>query len=173
MNGLFLTRVAGSCITQFYASKKRKAVSPVSKPLRSEKDARHGVDGSPSAKGTLDSYLVSSQDDCNAARLSNAATAADPLARNNLVKRNLGLDIDGSLDNEPGKLPVSSDQGHQQAQAMRPGLMNELPKASGVVVEDPAQEKGCDFGQGARNSEIKWFAADFLSLYCRYITLTF
>ncbi|TKY58268.1 Helicase and polymerase-containing protein TEBICHI [Spatholobus suberectus] len=121
-------------INQFYASKKRKAASPVPKAGRSEKGARHGADASPSAKGTLGGYLVTSQDggDDGAA---NTAAAARP----DSVKRNLASEIGSSLDNEVNKHTVSSAQGCGDAQSARPG---------------------------AANSELKQFAADFLSLYC-------
>ncbi|XP_061336496.1 helicase and polymerase-containing protein TEBICHI [Gastrolobium bilobum] len=150
-------------INQFYVSKKRKTVSPVIKTGRSEKGARHGVDGSPSpsAKGTLDSYLVASQDDCN------ANTATSSLARLDSVRRNLASEINSSLDNELDKQPVLLAQEHQHSQDTRPGPVNELPNVSGVVVEDLVQENKCsDFKQVVESSELKQFAADFLSLYC-------
>ncbi|XP_020228897.1 helicase and polymerase-containing protein TEBICHI [Cajanus cajan] len=87
-------------INQFYASKKRKAASPVRKAGRTEKGARHGAGASPSAKGTLDGYLVPSQDggdDGGAARLDS-------------VKRNLAAEIGGSLDGEVDKPTLSSAQ---------------------------------------------------------------
>lgn len=146
--------------SQFYATKKRKAVSPVSKAGRTEKGARH-VDGSPSAKGSLDSYLVTSQDDCN-----EATTAGS------LVKRNLASEIGSSLENGLDKLPVSSAEGPQQSQATRPGPVDEVLMAGGPVVGDPAQENNCsDFGHGAENTELKQFKAEFLSFYCGYFTL--
>ncbi|CAJ1972305.1 unnamed protein product [Sphenostylis stenocarpa] len=120
-------------IDQFYVSKKRKATSPVCKAGRSEKGARHGADASPSAKGTLDGYLVASQDGGT-----DGATAA------NTVKRNLASEIDSSLDNGLNKHTVSSAQGFGDSESSRPSEM----------------------GQGAAKSELKQFAADFLSLYC-------
>jgi len=96
---------------QFYASKKRKAASPVPKAGRFEKGARHGADESPSAKGTLEGYLVSSQDgggdgcgDANTVK----------------VKRNLTSEIGGSLDNELNKHTVSLGQGCGDSQSIQP-----------------------------------------------------
>ncbi|KAL1315068.1 hypothetical protein HN51_041855 [Arachis hypogaea] len=158
-------------IDQFYPSKKRKAaaVSPASMPGRSEKgEKNHGVDGSPSAKGTLDSYLVSSQDDCHAARLSNVATpVGESLVRQHSVKRNLALDVSSCIDYEHSKLPVLSAQGNELAQALPSGLMDESSKVSCMVVGDPGQEKGWSgMGMGVPNLDAKRFAAEFLSLYC-------
>ncbi|KAL2318229.1 hypothetical protein Fmac_032105 [Flemingia macrophylla] len=109
-------------INQFYASKKRKAASPVCKAGRFEKGARHGADACPTDKGTLDGYLVPSQDGGGAAA-----------ARRDSVKRNLAAEIRGSLDSEVNKHTVSSAQSTRLGEA---------------------------------NSELKQFAADFLSLYC-------
>ena len=44
---------------QFDASKKMKVASPVSKPMSSEKGARHSIDGSPSAKGCIGCFMGS------------------------------------------------------------------------------------------------------------------
>ncbi|XP_028802319.1 helicase and polymerase-containing protein TEBICHI isoform X3 [Neltuma alba] len=146
-------------IDQFFVSKKRKAESPVSKHGRSEKGGRTTVDGSPSAKGTLDSYLVSSQENSSAARLS--YTPTDPSARADAVKRSLAPMINSSFDNERKQL-VPPAQIHQYSQATQKGLTNDLPKASDEAVEKPARENNADSRQGER----KQFAADFLSLYC-------
>ncbi|KAI9097672.1 hypothetical protein K1719_025443 [Acacia pycnantha] len=146
-------------INQFFVSKKRKAASPVSKHGRSEKGGRTTVDGSPSAKGTLDGYLVSSQENSSPARLSN--TTADPSARADAVKRSLAPVINSSFDNEH-KQPVPPAQIHQYSQATQKGLTNDLPKVIDEAVEKPARENVADSRQGVR----KQFAADFLSLYC-------
>lgn len=136
-------------------------MSPVLKCGRSEKGARNTLDGSPSAKGTLDSYLVTSQENCSSARIS------DSLAREDAVKRNLAPVIDSSFDDEH-KRPVPSAQIHQNSLATQKGLTNELPNVSDVAVEKPAQENCSDCRQGGENLELRQFAADFLSLYCRY-----
>lgn len=117
-------------INQFYASKKRKAASPVCKVGRLEKDARRGADASPSAKATLDGYLVSSQVGCGD---DGGAVAAS-------VKRNLASEIGGSVVNGLDKDTVLLGQGFADAKYGRLGV--------------------------ATSSELKQFAADFLSLYC-------
>lgn len=144
-------------------------MSPASKSGRSEKGARNTVDGSPSAKGTLDSYLVISQENCSPARLSH--TTSDPLAREGTVKRNLAPVINSSVGNED-KRPVPSAQIHPCSQASEKGLTNELPKVNDEAVEKPVQENCSDCRQGVENLELRQFAADFLSLYCRYFILS-
>ncbi|MED6124404.1 hypothetical protein PIB30_058626 [Stylosanthes scabra] len=132
-------------------------------PGRSERGAnQHGVDVSPSAKGTLDSYLVSSQDDCHAARLSNVATTV----AKHPVKRNLASDVSSCIDYEHIKPPVLPAQGNELAQAMPSGVMDESPRSSRMVVEDPAREKAWSgLGVVAPNPDGKRFAAEFLSMY--------
>nr|POE91459.1 helicase and polymerase-containing protein tebichi [Quercus suber] len=85
-------------IDQFFASKKRKPVSPGLKFGRSEKDLKGTVEGSPSAKGILDNYLVTSEDDNNNAKAS--YIARDSLSRQDAVKRNLALEINNSSKDE-------------------------------------------------------------------------
>ncbi|KAK9742154.1 hypothetical protein RND81_03G151800 [Saponaria officinalis] len=77
-------------IDQFFASKKRRALSP--KVVK---------DSSPSAKGSLDSFLVTSQNDGSSIGQGG-------------VRRNLSLDIDVSTNNdikEPGLLNKDSSRG--------------------------------------------------------------
>lgn len=128
---------------QFYATKKRKAVSPVSK--RIEKGARLVVlDGSPSAKGSLETYLVPSQ--------------GDESVRPDSVRRNLASEIGSYVD----KQPVESIQGVRDSPNTRIRIENEM-----LLVDDPVQVNNLsDFGQGGEKSELKQFKADFLSLYC-------
>lgn len=142
-------------------------MSPASKSGRSEKGARNTVDGSPSAKGTLESYLVTSQEKSCAARLS--YTNSDSLPRENTVRRILSPVIDSSVDNEDER-PVLSAQIHQFSQANKKGLTSELSKVSNAAVEQPVQENCSDCRQGEENLELRQFASDFLSLYCRYFT---
>ncbi|KAK7293723.1 hypothetical protein RJT34_16596 [Clitoria ternatea] len=152
-------------INQFYASKKRKVVSPVPKAGRFEKGARLGVvDVSPSAKGTLDGYLLTSQDGCEL----NAVVKGGYPASRDSVKRNLASEIDGSVENEICHKPVSLAQGcREETRSTRTGLVNELRNVSGAMGGDYVKENDCsELGQGAGNSELKKFAADFLSLYC-------
>jgi len=123
---------------------------------RIEKDARSKVvEGSPSAKGTLDNYLVNSKDDNR--------------GRGLLVKRSLALGIDEVSNEEKeesfvsGRLCVGSCEGGKEVQ-------KEMSQGSSGNVGNIAVErvvKGClDLGNGVENSELKQFATDFLSLYC-------
>ncbi|KAI4316161.1 hypothetical protein L6164_024167 [Bauhinia variegata] len=151
-------------IDQFFASKKRKTVSPVSKTGRSEKGARQRVDGSPSSKATLDGHLVNSQDNCNNTRLLH--DASDSFARQDIVRRNLAPEINHSFDSEDEQ-PVLSAQGHRHSEAIGKGPTDVLPRLGDLAVENHAQENNCSgFRQGVEDSQLKQFAADFLSLYC-------
>nr|POE48267.1 helicase and polymerase-containing protein tebichi [Quercus suber] len=146
-------------IDQFFASKKRKPVSPGLKSGRSEKDLKGTVEGSPSAKGTLDNYLVTSEDD------NNNAKARDSLSRQDAVKRNLALEINNSSKDEQMR-PSSKLQLHSEAvEAAKKEAFREVPVVEDVSVGGLA--KGCSTSaQAVENPELKKFAADFLSLYC-------
>ncbi|KAJ7966000.1 helicase and polymerase-containing protein TEBICHI [Quillaja saponaria] len=148
-------------IDKFFPSKKRKTLSPVSNTGRSEKDARHTIEGSPSAKGTLESYLVTSQDDENASKLSHAVY--DSLARHDAVKRNLALEINRSSQGEH-KQSVFSGQVHSQLTDLAQKNYGE-PKVADFTVAG-CEKNSSVFVEGAKNLELKQFATDFLSLYC-------
>ena len=144
---------------QFFASKKRKALSPGLKTGRVEKDTKRAVDGSPSGKGTLDNYLVTSPDNNSTAR--GSSTAKGP------VKRNLSLEINLSSKDEnensvsSGQLGYGSTEGFRETQRETSRGLSHM----GGVGE---QVKDCsDSSHIPKNSELKQFAADFLSLYCR------
>ncbi|WJX16443.1 DNA-directed DNA polymerase [Trifolium repens] len=138
-------------LNQFYTTKKRKAISPVTKLGRIEKGAKIVADGSPSAKGSLENYLVPSQGE----------TVEDPV-RPDLVRRKLGLDIGSSVDNGFDKQPVSLAPEVQRSYATRVGIENEVS-----VVDDSVQEKNLgDFEHGGEKSELKQFKAELFSLYC-------
>ena len=132
---------------------------------RSEKDLKGTVEGSPSAKGTLDTYLVTSEDDNNNAKAS--YTARDSLSRQDAVKRNLALEINNSSKDEQMR-PSSQVQLHSEAvEAAKKEAFREVPMVDDVSVGGLA--KGCSISaQAVGNPELKKFAADFLSLYCRY-----
>lgn len=138
---------------QFFVSRKRKAESPVSKHGRSGKGGRICVDGSPSGKGTLDSYLVSSQEKSSPARLSHTTT--NPSPRVDAVKRSLAPVLDSSFDNEHKQ--------HVPPDRIQKGLTDDLPKVTDEAVEKPIGENSTYIRQGVS----KQFAVDFLSLYCR------
>ncbi|XP_062109140.1 helicase and polymerase-containing protein TEBICHI [Humulus lupulus] len=153
-----------SRIDQFFASKKRKSVSPCLKHERKEKIVKN-LDGSPSAKGTLDSYLVTSQGDNNSDKPSYAGH--DALAPQDSVKRNLSLEIDKSRKDDCKRL-LSSFQS-QAAEELEPNqkeTSGELLEVVGVAVGHSGKGSSSDLVQGAENSELKKFKTDFLSLYC-------
>lgn len=143
---------------QFFASKKRKLPSPGLKHGRIEKDSRTALDGSPSGKGTLDSYLVASPDDISTARGSSSGKGP--------VRRNLTLEI--NLHSEDGNEDaLSSGQlGHGTTGTFGETRRENFPsQLGGVGVGE--QLEGCSgSSHGPGNSELKQFAADFLSLYC-------
>lgn len=137
------------CILQFFASKKKRkeASSPHLKGGVVEKEVKTAVEVSPSVKGSLASYLVTSQDDKSPAK-SLKTDCVSPV-RQDLVKRKLALDDGLSAHNE--ECPSKEGQGF-----------------SGVDVVDRGCEKGAsDSVYAVENPELKKFAADFLSLYCR------
>ncbi|MFS8003152.1 putative DNA-directed DNA polymerase [Helianthus anomalus] len=78
----------------FSSKKKKKFVSPLSKSGEVEPDAKLSVDGSPSAKGSLSNYLVSSQNE--ARNLSTVPTARGPSDNQDQVRRNLTSAIESS-----------------------------------------------------------------------------
>ena len=120
---------------KFFASKKRKSQSPGLKTGRFEKSGRTTVEGSPSAKGTLDNYLRTSQEDNGIVHPSCA------------VKRNLVSEIDKTSNTENEQFLLSAEEKSQSC------------GAAGEPAEGTAQ--------GSENLELKQFATDFLSLYCR------
>ncbi|XP_057468034.1 helicase and polymerase-containing protein TEBICHI [Actinidia eriantha] len=132
-----------SRIDQFFASKKKKkSPLPCLKSGRDDKDPKITIEGSPSTKGSLDGYLVTSQDDnCISKPL---CTDHHSSARQDPVKRNLTLEINSLTKDE-----------NQQSQV--PSYACDV-SVRGLVNSYSADSAG--------NSELKNFAADFLSLYC-------
>ncbi|VFQ97668.1 unnamed protein product [Cuscuta campestris] len=121
--------------------KKRKFESPVLKSPRANKDARISNEGSPGTKGSLESYLVKSQED--------RESGESP------VKRKLTLEP-GRVSKDEDKVAGSSKQLHSQgSKTTSEGFMaRELPKDS---LESMAAAKNLQFQQ---------FASEFLSIYC-------
>ncbi|XP_075107854.1 helicase and polymerase-containing protein TEBICHI-like isoform X1 [Nicotiana tabacum] len=145
-------------IDQFFASKKkRKSLSPSLKPARAKKDVKISLEGSPSTKGSLDGYLVTSQDD-----------DSKPLrtARGTPVKRNLTLEIGPYLKDEnkgstslvKARSTISETKTSKEKPVISPD--------SHVVATRGHGEDVSVTTQGAGNSELKQFATNFLSLYC-------
>lgn len=150
---------------QFYASRKRKPLSPVSKPGRNNNDVKNGVEGkSPSAKGTLDNYLATSQGDKNTDKP--LSTTHDLLAQRDPVRRNLSSEISCSLKDECKGLSTQSqtDEASEGAQKQKSGELSEV--GNGAV--GGFTKGNSALLQGVENSELKKFATNFLSLYCRY-----
>ncbi|KAM6544675.1 hypothetical protein CsatB_025411 [Cannabis sativa] len=152
-----------SRIDQFFASKKRKAVSPCLKHERKEKSLKN-IEGSPSAKGTLDSYLVASQGESNSDKPSRAAY--DALAPQDSVKRSLSLEINKSRkDDCERRLSSFQSRVADDLEPNQKETSGELLEVAGVVaVGHSGKGSSSDLVQGAENSELKKFKNDFLSL---------
>jgi DNA polymerase theta len=156
---------------QFFVSKKRKPISPGLKSGKSKIAVNNTVEGSPSAKGTLDNCLVTSEDDNNSAKPSYSAGDS----RQDAVKRKLALESNNSSKDELKRPSFSEQLVSQTSEAVEAakkeaslGLSGMGDVAAGDFV------KGCSTSaQGVDNSDLKKFAADFLSLYCRYCAMNF
>ncbi|XP_031265968.1 helicase and polymerase-containing protein TEBICHI isoform X2 [Pistacia vera] len=150
-------------IDQFFASKKRKSLSPGLKSGKVEKDAKLAIEGSPSGKGTLDNYLRTSQEDNQTTKPSQGAK--DLLAKLEPVKRNLSLEIN-KFSKDESKQPLLSAQVQPEA--------FEVFKSIQKVTTQVSSEGGCDSlindcsvsAHVTENSDLKQFANNFLSLYC-------
>ncbi|RZC75410.1 hypothetical protein C5167_050892 [Papaver somniferum] len=132
-------------IDQFYASKKKKAISP---GLRKEKDFKGGLSGtSPTAKGSLENYLVkSSQDD--EFRVSGVVASS----RTSQIKR---------------KLVEDNEDSSSRTQIKRDTLfVKEQADVSLGVVDDGPNRAALDETISSAPAELQQFAAHFLPLYC-------
>lgn len=156
---------------QFFVSKKRKPISPGFKSGRSKIAVKTSVEGSPSAKGTLDNCLVTSQDDKNSAKPSDSAGDTGQDA----VKRKLALEFNNSSKDELNR-PLFSEQLHYETSEAVEAVHKETSLGLSAVgdVAVGGFAKGCSTSaQGVDNPELKKFAVDFLSLYCRYCAMNF
>lgn len=149
-------------IDQFFASKKRKSLSPGLKSGRGAKEAKTAVEGSPSAKGTLGNYLVTSEDDKCSLKGSHAACDS--------VKRILKLENVSSQD-ENERACMSNYQRGDQCQNFESFQMGQRETFQDSVEEGQVivevLSKGCSINvQRSENAGLKQFATDFLSLYC-------
>ncbi|XAR70897.1 DNA-directed DNA polymerase [Bertholletia excelsa] len=154
-------------IDQFFASKKKKkkSLSPCLKSGRGEKDPKVTLEGSPSAKGSLNSYLVGSQNDSSATKpLDTACTSS---ARQDPIKRNLKLEIT-SLPKDENRLTHVSSSGHPgTSEACREDQQQLYHQVPSYVGDDSGQKTTTSSSvDSAGNPKLKQFAADFLSLYC-------
>ncbi|KAL7596490.1 hypothetical protein Lser_V15G27853 [Lactuca serriola] len=135
-----------SRVDQFFSSKKKnnKLVSSALKSGIVEQNAKLSLEGSPSGKGSLSSYLVSSpKNEIRPHR--SLPTACGSSDRQDQVKRNLTSEIDSSLRNEDVET-ISSSKGHKS-------------KSSESMHE-------------VENPELQQFAANFLSFYCSELPTT-
>ncbi|OWM86638.1 hypothetical protein CDL15_Pgr015673 [Punica granatum] len=149
-----------SRIDQFFASKKQKSALPSLKSQRTEKGERAASGGSPGAKGTLDSYLKSSQDDASVPRRSSLAEQL-PHGQD-LVRRKLGLDIEPMSKTETKPSVLSSER--IQSNGLEAAQKGALFKTA--IDEGPSKECPLSANGATENPEVRQFANDFLSLYC-------
>ncbi|PKI66011.1 hypothetical protein CRG98_013596, partial [Punica granatum] len=149
-----------SSLLFFFASKKQKSALPSLKSQRTEKGERAASGGSPGAKGTLDSYLKSSQDDASVPRRSSLAEQL-PHGQD-LVRRKLGLDIEPMSKTETKPSVLSSER--IQSNGLEAAQKGALFKTA--IDEGPSKECPLSANGATENPEVRQFANDFLSLYC-------
>lgn len=162
--------VCSSFGNQFFASRKRK--TPLPKDEKPDKESRSPAAGSPGAKGTLDGFLARSPDVVSVA--GQGQTRNSP--RHDLVKRNLVSEIDSIADavRKPDLVSDSAETGSSSrtAPGQESGSGDHLdfvrPRSAVVAAEKDSPEAvlACETSNEG-NLELKRFAADFLSLYCR------
>ncbi|PPD66977.1 hypothetical protein GOBAR_DD36143 [Gossypium barbadense] len=141
-------------IDKFFASKKRKTQSPGLKTGRLEKNEKTTVECSPSAKGTLNSYLRTSQD--------NEIVHPSCTTRGkDRIKMILASEIDKSFKHENEHSLILAETKSQAFEETHKGISMGLSEAGNTAFGDHAE--GAQIGE---NPELKKFATDFLSLYC-------
>lgn len=154
---------------QFFASKKkRKSISPSLHSTKVEKDARIAIEGSPGTKGSLDNFLVSSEENNN----SPTRAAKGSPAKRVPIKRNLTLEIFSSSQNEKkdALLPAQVySRGLDLLGDAQSGSSETLNGAGGAVAVGSKEVPGTAPAGEVENPELKQFATNFLSLYCRYL----
>lgn len=136
--------------------------------MRIEKDARVAAEGTLSAKVSLTNYFSNTQDQTNGAKLS--STAGCLAARKDAVRRNLDSEINSSPKNENEDLTTLTKRDHQTPEAMKI-VQREPSQGSSNAVNDAMKGLTKDFlvaRPSVENPELKQFANEFLSLYCRY-----
>lgn len=147
---------------QFYASRKRKST---------EKDGIKTIGGSPSAKGNLNSYLESSQEFGSTVKKSLSSDRSP--GRRDTTKRSLNLENHNSLNDEKATLPSAAQvldfAGNGATHMAKQKCSSEISAAAnGGSCTDHLMSTS-----GTENPELRQFANDFLSLYCRYIYVFF
>lgn len=142
-------------VMQYFASKKRKTQSPGLKTGRFEKNEKTKVECSPSAKGALNSYLRTLQDN-EIVQPSCTTRGNDP------IKMNFASEIDKSFKHENEHSLLLAETKSQVFEETHKGISMGLSEAGNAAFGNHAE--GAQVGE---NPELKKFAADFLSLYCR------
>lgn len=133
-------------------------MSPASKSGRPEKEARVTAEGSPSAKGSLDNYLEKSKDG------SLVAKSLDSVSDH--VRRNLTLDsrlLSRDVDCHPPHVQPQSHEASGVDNGSKIKLLSDIGSNPTTGIENDSSETETT----VQNSELKEFAVDFLSLYCR------
>ncbi|XP_077220020.1 MUS308 and mammalian DNA polymerase-like protein isoform X2 [Tasmannia lanceolata] len=154
-------------IDQFFTSRKRRPLLPCPKDDKTGKVAKNALDGSPSAKGTLDNYLVNSHEDNCLVKPPHANHGAMP--REGPVKRNLTLEINLASEVINGPIFSSNNLGSEE-HSQKVESLGEVKKETlhEISTEGIEPDKHDDVVTRSRkeNLELKGFAEDFLSLYC-------
>lgn len=127
------------------------------KPTRAKKDVKTTQEGSPSTKGSLNGYLVTSQDDSKPSHI----------ARGTPVKRNLTLEIGPYLKDENKERTFLVEAQSTTTEAKPSKEKSDIPSDSHVVENRGHGKDVLVTTQVNGNSELKQFATNFLSLYCR------
>lgn len=149
------------CNRQFFSStKKRKFLSPASKTGRQEKEAKTQIEYSPSAKGSLHSYLETSPAKC-VNSVSDEKAGLVPVKRNLTLETGLLLSTDENGD-APQRQPHSAE-----VSGVDQRMKNESLSDIGNNAVEGVQNNCSVMGALGQNSKLKEFATDFLSLYCR------
>ncbi|XP_024005041.1 helicase and polymerase-containing protein TEBICHI isoform X2 [Eutrema salsugineum] len=154
-----------SRIDQFYASKKRKHLSPNLKSGRNEKNVKVTGERSPGDKGTLDNYLKASLDDKNTAN-------SGLQARQAAFTKKLDLEVSGPSAGEsihprlPKPVCAETSRGVEGClnQSGSQGLHKEV-----VATAETHATDGLLCANQKDNSELRDFATGFLSLYCSQV----
>lgn len=152
-------------LRQFFASKKRKSSSPHLKLRRAESNEVTPLGGSPSAKGTLDNYLRTSQEGGCAAKPLHTVGDYSSVGHDS-VKRNLLQKAEKNLKPENKQVQLSAEvpKPEEAAQKEASHSSSDLEHAAAH-----APSKDCLLpANGTENLELKQLANDFLSIYCRY-----
>ncbi|XP_019052387.1 PREDICTED: helicase and polymerase-containing protein TEBICHI isoform X2 [Nelumbo nucifera] len=155
-------------IDQFFSSRKKKPLSPSVKSGRTAKDARIASNSSPGAKGTLDNFLVNSQDDSSLVRTASADCSAS--SWQDTVKKKLTLETNLSSEVTRKESLLSPKECGQTGELL--GEVSKVTplvcsKALGISAHASVEDTIGASSPGPDNHELKQFAADFLSLYCR------